>query len=98
MCYLDRQPKGQWAPAACVIGFVSIVGCFALHTAIQQLGRSPDVRVSKKNKETIPEVFHPDTTIGSSSRFVDKSFFRKISEIQDPKTSPFPELHDSFTW
>ncbi|XP_023513989.1 uncharacterized protein LOC111778418 [Cucurbita pepo subsp. pepo] len=75
--------KGEYAPVYIVLGFVGIVLMMGTHTAKQQLLHSPVVNVSKKKRESIPEVEEPDTVINSADKFINKSILRKVAHIQD---------------
>ena len=82
--------KGEFAPIYIVMGMVAAALTIATHTAKQQLLHSPTVHVSKKKRETMPEVDDPDGVINCASNFVNKSFLRKVAHIQD--TDPKPKL------
>ncbi|TKY71154.1 NADH-ubiquinone reductase complex 1 MLRQ subunit [Spatholobus suberectus] len=82
--------KAEFAPVYIVCGMVCVAVAIGSHTAYQQLARSPTVHVNKKRRESMPEVSDPDSTINSASKFIDGSFLRKMSHIQDNK----PTLHD----
>lgn len=73
-----------------VCGMVGVALMFASHTAYQQLARSPTVHVNKKRRESLPEVYDPDRTIDSADKFINGSFFRKITNIQESN----PTVHD----
>jgi hypothetical protein len=90
--------KAEFAPIYMVMGMVVVAVSIATHTAKQQLMHSPTVHVSKKRRESLPEVEDPDGVLSSADKFVNKSFLRKVSHIQDSKpTLPDPVLPDPFT-
>ncbi|KAL2349470.1 hypothetical protein Fmac_003470 [Flemingia macrophylla] len=82
--------KAELAPVYIVCGMVAVAVAIGSHTAFQQLARSPTVHINKKRRESMPEVSDPDRTINSASKFIDGSFLRKMSQIQENK----PTLHD----
>ncbi|KAL5098640.1 hypothetical protein RYX36_002967 [Vicia faba] len=82
--------KAELTPVYIVCGMVGVAVMFASHTAYQQLARSPTVHVNKKRRESLPEVYDPDRTIDSADKFINGSFFRKITHIQDSN----PTVHD----
>ncbi|KAL3520616.1 hypothetical protein ACH5RR_018765 [Cinchona calisaya] len=94
-----KFPAGDWAPIMIMGGFLIAVVTMATHSAWQQLAYSPAVQLSKKKRETVPEVFQPDVVLGSADKFVNKSFLRKVAHIQDNKrvledtTRPNPFTH-----
>ncbi|KAJ4972479.1 hypothetical protein NE237_005653 [Protea cynaroides] len=70
-----------------------------LYTATHQLKHSPNVRVSKKKRETLPEVDEPDHVVEEADKFLDKSFFRKVAHIQESNrehTLPDSTRRDAF--
>ncbi|XP_022148954.1 uncharacterized protein LOC111017496 isoform X2 [Momordica charantia] len=90
--------KGEYAPIYIVMGMVVVAVTIGTHTAKQQLLHSPVVMLSKKKRESIPEVDDPDTVITSADKFVNKSFLRKVAHIQDHnKTLRDPQHPDPFT-
>merc|ERR1712071_305110 len=80
---------GEFAPLYVMGGLVLAAAIMATHTAKQQLMHSPTVFVSKKKRESVPEVGDPDVVISSADKFVNKSFLRKVGHIQeDNRTLP----------
>lgn len=87
----ERQPssksklaiKGDYVPVYVVRGFIMVVWFFGVHTAMQQLRYSPNVQVSKKEREELPEVDEPDYVVDEADKFLKNSFFRKVAQIQD---------------
>lgn len=82
--------KAELAPVYMVCGMVAMAVAIGSHTAFQQLARSPTVHINKKRRESMPEVSDPDRTFNSATKFIDGSFLRKLSHIQDNN----PTLHD----
>ncbi|KAK7405920.1 hypothetical protein VNO78_07532 [Psophocarpus tetragonolobus] len=82
--------KAEFAPIYIVCGMVGVAVAIGTHTAYQQLARSPTVHINKKRRETMTEVSDPDRTINSASKFINGSFLRKLSHIQENN----PMLHD----
>lgn len=75
--------KGDFVPVYVAIGLIFLSVGLGLHTAKQQLFHSPTVRVSKKTRETLPEVVDPDKVVDESEKFLKKSFFRKVAHVQE---------------
>ncbi|KAL3655156.1 hypothetical protein CASFOL_000942 [Castilleja foliolosa] len=84
---LVKRVSASFGPMGVVIGIiggmVSVACMMGIHTAKQQLLYSPSVQVTKKKRESIPEVDSPDAVIQSSDKFLSKSFLRKVGHIQD---------------
>lgn len=79
-------------------GMLMVAMGMGVHTAKQQLRHSPAVRVSKRRRETIPEVDDPESVINSADKFVNKSFLRKVAHIQEfPRTLQDPVRADPYT-
>ncbi|KAK3015216.1 hypothetical protein RJ639_006854 [Escallonia herrerae] len=91
--------KADHAPIYIVFGMIMVAVSIGAHTAKQQLAYSPAVKVSKKKRESVPEVDQPEAMVGSSDKFINKSFLRKVGHIQDPasRTLPDPTRPDPFT-
>ncbi|XP_059448903.1 uncharacterized protein LOC132180074 isoform X2 [Corylus avellana] len=90
--------RAEFAPIYMVMGMVVVAMSIATHTAKQQLMHSPAVHVSKKRRESLPEVEDPDGVLSSADKFVNKSFLRKVAHIQDSKpTLPDPVRPNPFT-
>ncbi|XP_073141430.1 uncharacterized protein [Henckelia pumila] len=75
--------SGDFVPVWMVGGMICIAGCIGIHTAALQLRRSPSVQVTKKKRESVPEVEIPDAVLGSAEKFIDRSFLRKVAHIPD---------------
>ncbi|KAL3818754.1 hypothetical protein ACJIZ3_004659 [Penstemon smallii] len=79
-------------------GMICFAGSIGLHTAKQQLMHSPSVQVTKKKRQSIPEVDNPDAVLGSADKFANKSFLRKVAHIQENKNAHNdPQRPDPFT-
>ncbi|KAK7366566.1 hypothetical protein VNO80_08559 [Phaseolus coccineus] len=85
--------KAEFAPVYIVGGFVCVAVAIGSHTAYQQLVRSPTVHVNKNRRETLPEVSDPDRTLNSATKFIDGSFLRKVSHIQENKATLNDTVH-----
>ncbi|KAG2375498.1 uncharacterized protein HKW66_Vig0163480 [Vigna angularis] len=48
---------------------------------------------SNSGRETVPEVSDPDRTMNSAAKFIDGSFLRKVSHIQENKTTLNDPIH-----
>ncbi|XP_050224644.1 uncharacterized protein LOC126674264 [Mercurialis annua] len=73
---------GEFAPVYVVMGFVSVAVAIGLHTAKQQLVHAPGVSISKKRRESLPELDIPDVVTSDGDKFINKSFLRKVGRIQ----------------
>ncbi|XP_057443836.1 uncharacterized protein LOC130735989 [Lotus japonicus] len=82
--------KADLTPVYIVCGMVCMALTIGTHTAYQQLARSPSVNINKKRRESVQEVDDPDRTINSADKFINGSFLRKVSQIQENKST----LHD----
>lgn len=51
------------------------------YTAKQQLLYAPNVFVSKKKRETIPEVVEPDYVVDEATKYFTKSLFRRVAHV-----------------
>ncbi|KAK8938376.1 hypothetical protein KSP39_PZI011391 [Platanthera zijinensis] len=65
------------------LGIVVTALTLGAYTAKGQLVHSPSVRVNKKRRGTVAEVDEPDHVADEGSRYVNRSFFRKVAHIQD---------------
>ncbi|XP_047313477.1 uncharacterized protein LOC124916759 [Impatiens glandulifera] len=79
----SSKMKGEYAPVFVALGLIIMSTTFGLHTAMQQLGRAPNVSVRKSRRETIPEVTEPERVLEDADKFMKKSFFRKVAHVQD---------------
>ncbi|XP_073007550.1 uncharacterized protein [Typha latifolia] len=79
----SSKPRGEYVPVYVALGLILLSASLGLHTATQQLAYSPSVLVSKKKRETVPEVVDPDWAVRESELFVNKSIFRKVAHLQD---------------
>ncbi|KAH0450157.1 hypothetical protein IEQ34_020849 [Dendrobium chrysotoxum] len=70
--------------AVCVpLGVALTALTLGAYTAIGQLSNSPSVRLNKKLRGTMPEVEQPDQVADEGSRYVNRSFFRKVAHLKD---------------
>ncbi|KAL2559975.1 hypothetical protein Fot_04714 [Forsythia ovata] len=90
--------SAAFAPVWMVFGLVSVATMIGMHTAKQQLCHSPSVQLTKKKRESVPEVEVPDVVVVSANKFINKSFLRKVAHIQnDKRTLNQPDRLDPFT-
>ncbi|KAK1319260.1 hypothetical protein QJS10_CPB04g00065 [Acorus calamus] len=75
--------RGEFVPVYVVLGMIVVAVSIGAHTAKQHLVHSPGVYVSKKKRESVPEVDDPDRVADEADKFVTKSFLRKVAHIQD---------------
>ncbi|GAV82794.1 hypothetical protein CFOL_v3_26245 [Cephalotus follicularis] len=79
---LKLPMRGDFVPVYVALGMICFSVSLGLHAATQQLKYSPSVRVNKKTRETIPEVYLPDKVNDEAVNFIKKSFFRKVAHVQ----------------
>ncbi|KAJ8501166.1 hypothetical protein OPV22_011718 [Ensete ventricosum] len=77
------KPRGEFVPVYVALGLILLSASFGIHTAMQQLRYSPNVLVSKKKRETVPEVVEPDWAAEEAERFISGSVFRRVAHLQD---------------
>lgn len=70
-------------PVCVALGMIGLSTSFGVHTAMQQLRRSPNVHVKKSRRETLPEIVEPEHVAQETDKFINKSLFRKVAHIQD---------------
>ncbi|XP_065848662.1 uncharacterized protein [Euphorbia lathyris] len=75
--------KGDFVPVYVAIGMIAVSVSLGLFTVKHQILYSPNVRVKKKVRETVPEVEDPDLVVDEADKFLKKSLFRKIAHIQE---------------
>lgn len=56
---------------------------------MQQLGRSPNVRVKKSRREAVSEVEEPELVLEEADKFLKNSFFHDHSVMDDPMRGMF---------
>ncbi|XP_062170054.1 uncharacterized protein LOC133875830 [Alnus glutinosa] len=78
-----KPVKGDFVPVYVAIGMIALSVGLGLHTATHHLARNPSVFVSKKRRETIPEVVEPEHVAEEAEQFIRKSFFRKVAHVQE---------------
>ncbi|KAK4836515.1 hypothetical protein QYF36_024149 [Acer negundo] len=81
--YNKYAVTGEFAPVCMVLGVLTVALTIGTHTAKQQLVHCPNVSVSKKKRKSLSEVEDPDRAINSSDKFLNKSFLRKVANIQE---------------
>ncbi|XP_021678631.2 uncharacterized protein LOC110663581 [Hevea brasiliensis] len=86
--YNKYAMTGEFAPVYVVVGMVVVAISIGLHTVKQQLVHSPGVNITKKRRESVPEVDIPDTVAANGDKFINKSFLRKVAQIKDDKRTP----------
>ncbi|KAJ6326409.1 hypothetical protein OIU76_003744 [Salix suchowensis] len=89
---------GEYAPIYVMAGMVTAAVAMAVHTMKQQLVHSPGVSVKKKRRESVVEVDDPDMAVADASKFLKKSFLRKVAHIQEHnRTLPDPTRANALT-
>ncbi|KAF3777224.1 hypothetical protein EJ110_NYTH46301 [Nymphaea thermarum] len=79
------EMRGDYVPVAVALGLIVLSASLGIYTATHQLAHAPNVYVSKKKRETVPEVKEPDYAVRKAEDFVSKSVFRRIAHVQEPK-------------
>lgn len=74
-------------PSYMALGIIRLSAAPSIHTAMHQMLRAPNVIVSKKRKETLPEVAK------DANEFLYMSIFRKIAHVQDKGEDSVPDQH-----
>ncbi|CAN0906078.1 hypothetical protein LINGRAHAP2_LOCUS24024 [Linum grandiflorum] len=62
---------------------ITLAVSIGVYTAKHQIMHAPNVRMKKKERETVPEVLDPDRVAGEGDKFVKGSFFRKVANVQE---------------
>ena len=78
-----KKVRGDFVPVCVAMGTIALSTTLGLHTALQQLKNSPQVRVNKKRRKTLLEVEEPDRVLDEADRFIKRSFFRKVAHAQE---------------
>ncbi|KAK2634739.1 hypothetical protein Ddye_029531 [Dipteronia dyeriana] len=96
--YNKYAVTGEFAPVYMVLGLLTVALTIGTHTAKQQLVHCPNVSVSKKKRRSLSEVEDPDRAVNSSDKFLNKSFLRKMANIQEHnRVLPDSARPDPFT-
>ncbi|PHT29307.1 hypothetical protein CQW23_31109 [Capsicum baccatum] len=74
---VPKSRKGDFVPVCVALGMIGLSTSFGVHTAMQQLRRSPNVHVKKSRRETLPEIVEPEHVAQETDKFINKSLFRK---------------------
>ncbi|KMS97458.1 hypothetical protein BVRB_5g126900 [Beta vulgaris subsp. vulgaris] len=77
------KARGNYVPVYVALGFIALSVTLGLHLAKQQFMHSPAVRLKKSRRETVPEVVEPEHVAQESRDFINKSFFRKVANVQE---------------
>lgn len=78
-----RKLKSDQVPIYMVLGMATIVASLGIYTAMHQVLHSPNVIVSKKKRESLPEVDNPEVVVSDADKFVSKSLFRKLAHLKE---------------
>jgi hypothetical protein len=87
-----KPVKGDFVPVCVAIGMIALSVGLGLHTATHHLARNPTVFVSKKRRETFPEVVEPEHVAEQADQFIRKSVFRKVAHVQQEFNNPEKQL------
>ncbi|CAK9163198.1 unnamed protein product [Ilex paraguariensis] len=80
---LPRRSKGDLVPVYVALGMIVTSMSFGIYTGLLQVKYAPNVFVKKSRRETLPEVVEPEHVVDESTKFINKSFFRKVAHIQE---------------
>ncbi|KAF9622908.1 hypothetical protein IFM89_035141 [Coptis chinensis] len=84
-----RGVKGDYVPVYITLGMIALSVSLGISTAMHHLKYSPAVQVSKKKREELPEVEEPEYVADEAEKFINASFFRKVSHTTgDIQTRP----------
>ncbi|PKA56859.1 hypothetical protein AXF42_Ash002162 [Apostasia shenzhenica] len=75
---------GNFTPVFVSLGLILLSTSLGAYSLERQLAHSPTVRVSKKRRETLPEVDEPERVAAEAEQYVKSSIFRKVAHVQDP--------------
>ncbi|KAL6003536.1 hypothetical protein ACLOJK_023768 [Asimina triloba] len=78
-----RPMKGEYVPVCVALGLIFLSVSLGLYTAKHQLMYAPNVFVSKKKRETVPEVVEPEYVVEVSEKFLTKHLIRKMAHVLD---------------
>ncbi|CAH8256039.1 unnamed protein product [Arabidopsis lyrata] len=74
---------GEFAPVAIIGGFVGLAVLMAGHSIKQQLMHAPAISTRKNRRAAVAEVDDPENCVSSADKFINKSWLRKVGQIQD---------------
>ncbi|XP_010474589.1 PREDICTED: uncharacterized protein LOC104754143 [Camelina sativa] len=72
-----------FAPVAIIGGFVGLTVLMAGHSLKQQLVHAPAISTRKNRRAAVAEVDDPENCVSSADKFINKSWLRKVGQIQD---------------
>uniref|UniRef100_A0A7N0V703 Uncharacterized protein n=1 Tax=Kalanchoe fedtschenkoi TaxID=63787 RepID=A0A7N0V703_KALFE len=75
--------RADQVPIYMILGMAAVAASLGIYTATHQVLHSPTVRVSKKKRETLPEVEDPGVVVSWADKFVNKSLFRKLAHLKE---------------
>ncbi|KAE8659903.1 Calnexin precursor family protein [Hibiscus syriacus] len=78
----EKKVKGDLVAAYVAVGMIAVSTSLGLFTVVQELKNSPNVRLNKKRRESLPEVEEPERVLDEADKFVKQSLFRKVAHIQ----------------
>ncbi|WZZ13047.1 hypothetical protein YC2023_106136 [Brassica napus] len=78
---------GEFAPVAIIGGFVALAVAMAGHSLKQQLMHAPGVSTRKNRRAAVAEVDDPDNCVSSADKYINKSWLRKVGQIQDKSSA-----------
>ncbi|XP_010418315.1 PREDICTED: uncharacterized protein LOC104703921 [Camelina sativa] len=81
--YNKFSVTGDFAPVAIIGGFVGLTVLMAGHSLKQQLVHAPAISTRKNRRAAVAEVDDPENCVSSADKFINKSWLRKVGQIQD---------------
>ncbi|KAG9447316.1 hypothetical protein H6P81_013444 [Aristolochia fimbriata] len=75
--------KGEFFPVYVALGMICVSLSLGILTAKQELLYSPNVFLSKKRRESVPEVEDPDYVVDEVDKLIHRSLFRKVAHVRD---------------
>ena len=78
---------GEFAPVAIIGGFVALAVAMAGHSLKQQLMHARGVSTRKNRRAAVAEVDDPDNCVSSADKYINKSWLRKVGQIQDKSSA-----------
>ncbi|CAN7026111.1 unnamed protein product, partial [Brassica oleracea var. botrytis] len=85
--YNKFSVTGEFAPVAIIGGFVALAVAMAGHSLKQQLMHAPGVSTRKNRRAAVAEVDDPDNCVSSADKYINKSWLRKVGQIQDKSSA-----------
>ncbi|XP_038999282.1 uncharacterized protein LOC120124772 [Hibiscus syriacus] len=75
------KKKGDYVAIYVAVGMIALATTLGVHTVVQQVQNSPQVRVNKERRESLPEMEEPERVVDEAHKFLKQSF-RKVAHVQ----------------